>query len=131
MHELEVFFLSLLKRDWFIDLFGGLLIFVGFCVVLVYLMRVIGMHFHAVLHYLSTELLDLIQRRRSIGAINLGGLALVALVLFAVVAAQELKTVLLFLVLQTFLWVSSTLSRMVCKEDVRWTAWSCTGNCLG
>jgi hypothetical protein len=36
-----------------------------------------------------------------------------------------------FLVLQTFLWVSSTLSRMVCKEDVRWKAWSCTGDCLG
>ena len=34
-------------------------------------------------------------------------------------------------VLQTSLWVSSTLSRMLCKEDVRWTAWSCTGNCLG
>jgi RNA-directed DNA polymerase len=36
-----------------------------------------------------------------------------------------------FTVLQTSLWVSSTLSRTVCKEDVRWTAWSCTGNCLG
>lgn len=34
-------------------------------------------------------------------------------------------------VLQTFLWVGSTLSRMVCKEDVRWKAWSCTGSCLG
>ena len=34
-------------------------------------------------------------------------------------------------VLQTSLWVSSTLWRMLCKEDVRWTAWSCTGNCLG
>jgi hypothetical protein len=34
-------------------------------------------------------------------------------------------------VLQTFLWVSSTLSRTVCQEDVRWKAWSCTGNCLG
>ncbi len=34
-------------------------------------------------------------------------------------------------VLQTSLWVSSTLSRTVCKEDERWTAWSCTGNCLG
>jgi HKD family nuclease len=31
----------------------------------------------------------------------------------------------------TFLWVSSTLPRTVCKEDVRWTAWSCTDNCLG
>jgi pyruvate-formate lyase-activating enzyme len=36
-----------------------------------------------------------------------------------------------FKVLQTFLWVGSTLSRTVCKEDVRWTAWSCTDNCLG
>ncbi len=35
------------------------------------------------------------------------------------------------MVLQTSLWVGSTLSRTVCKEDVRWTAWSCTGNCLG
>jgi len=35
------------------------------------------------------------------------------------------------LVLQTSLWVGSTLSRMACKEDMRWTAWSCTGNCLG
>ncbi|WP_301100348.1 YihY family inner membrane protein [Propionivibrio sp.] len=32
-------------------------------------------------------------------------------------------------VLQTFLWVSSTLSRMVFKEGVRWKAWSCIGNC--
>jgi hypothetical protein len=34
-------------------------------------------------------------------------------------------------VLQTFLWVSSTLSRMFCNGDMRWTAWNCTGNCLG
>lgn len=34
-------------------------------------------------------------------------------------------------VLQTSLWVGSTLARTVCEEDVRWTAWSCTGNCLG
>lgn len=34
-------------------------------------------------------------------------------------------------VLQTFLWVSSTLSRMIFKGDMRWTAWNCTGNCLG
>ena len=33
------------------------------------------------------------------------------------------------MVLQTFLWVSSTLSRMVFKEGVRWKAWSCIGNC--
>ena len=33
-------------------------------------------------------------------------------------------------VVQTSLWVGSTLSRIVCKGDVRWTAWSCTGSCL-
>ena len=32
---------------------------------------------------------------------------------------------------QTSLWVSSTLSRMVFKEDMRWKASSCTGNCWG
>jgi len=34
-------------------------------------------------------------------------------------------------VLQTFLWVGSTLSRMVFKEGMRWKAWNCIGNCLG
>ena len=38
---------------------------------------------------------------------------------------------LMFTVLQTFLWVGSTLSRMVFKEDVRWKAWSCTEFCSG
>ena len=32
---------------------------------------------------------------------------------------------------QTFLWVSSTLSRMFFMEDRRWKASSCTGNCWG
>lgn len=36
----------------------------------------------------------------------------------------------LFLVLQTFLWGGSTLSRMAWQGGVRWTAWNCTDNCL-
>ncbi|WP_244108740.1 hypothetical protein, partial [Burkholderia anthina] len=35
------------------------------------------------------------------------------------------------MVLQTLLWVGSTLSRMVWQEKMRWTAWICTDNCLG
>jgi tetratricopeptide (TPR) repeat protein len=34
-------------------------------------------------------------------------------------------------VLQTSLWVGSTLLRTVCKGSALWTAWSCTDSCLG
>ena len=43
----------------------------------------------------------------------------------------RMVSALIFLVLQTFLWVGSTLSRMVFKEGMRWKAWNCIGNCLG
>ena len=34
------------------------------------------------------------------------------------------------MVLQTFVWVSSTLSRMVCQEDASWKASNCISSCL-
>lgn len=88
---------ELVKRSWFVDGVGILLLLIFAWLVVNKILHTTGIHFHAFIHYIGKEFIDLAKLKPSIGAVNLGGLALVALVVALFVAALEFHKVILFL----------------------------------
>lgn len=94
MHEI---FAALAQRQWFIDSLAIILLILPVIFLVLFISNQLGLHLKHFFHFFATEFKDLMNKKTSVGAVNLMCVIVITLFGVLIIVATEFKLILGFL----------------------------------